>query len=552
MLFVAGNASAALKEYEVDEKYTTIAQLDGKAFYIINESDNKALYGSNNQNLAYDVYGAAIDAGNSGYTWKIEASVVDGCYRFRLQKPNGDPYSVWGSPGYLNTNGSNAFVLGLQGTAESPREGQDIENGAAWVIEVQVDGTFAIKNYASNKYLKDNTGVAADPVYFTFCTLKEVVSSDPLATEKGDLQDAIDLGNLQNSFGKTTASWTALQDAISAGEAELLNGETTSSLLISAKDAILSAFAGLALEDGYTNLTTDMYKQWNDNNTPTSASSVGCGYVLNASTGQPYGDPSVYYRNFADISDFSKFYVLIAAGMARIQMNRETDGGTTHIVTSGNAVTEVDFATAKAASGVLEGFDFVHLNAVKDNWSGVTVTGMLLYRTIAVGASGYATFGSLYKNAKPNGVTAYAAKLSGDKVVLTEVTNVPAGKGVVIMASSGSYAPTFDVAADDIDTDLLVSNGTVVGDGTIYVLANKNSVPGFYKLASGEKVPAGKAYLKVDASAPEFFAFDGNTTGIESVKAAETKGEFFNLAGQRVAQPTKGLYIVNGKKVVLK
>ena len=32
----------------------------------------------------------------------------------------------------------------------------------------------------------------------------------------------------------------------------------------------------------------------------------------------------------------------------------------------------------------------------------------------------------------------------------------------------------------------------------------------------------------------------------------QTDGEFYNLAGQRVAQPTKGLYIVNGKKVVIK
>ena len=41
-------------------------------------------------------------------------------------------------------------------------------------------------------------------------------------------------------------------------------------------------------------------------------------------------------------------------------------------------------------------------------------------------------------------------------------------------------------------------------------------------------------------------------TGIETVKAVETKGEYFNIAGQRVAQPTKGLYIVNGKKAIIK
>ena len=45
-----------------------------------------------------------------------------------------------------------------------------------------------------------------------------------------------------------------------------------------------------------------------------------------------------------------------------------------------------------------------------------------------------------------------------------------------------------------------------------------------------------------------------SATAIEQVAAKQmaVKNEFFNLAGQRVAQPTKGLYIVNGKKVVIK
>jgi hypothetical protein len=46
-----------------------------------------------------------------------------------------------------------------------------------------------------------------------------------------------------------------------------------------------------------------------------------------------------------------------------------------------------------------------------------------------------------------------------------------------------------------------------------------------------------------------------DATGIEKVEkdaSVKENGEFFNLAGQRVAQPTKGLYIVNGKKVVIK
>ena len=53
--------------------------------------------------------------------------------------------------------------------------------------------------------------------------------------------------------------------------------------------------------------------------------------------------------------------------------------------------------------------------------------------------------------------------------------------------------------------------------------------------------------------ARDFLGFDDDTTGIESVEQS-TKADnlYFNLAGQRVVQPTKGLYIVNGKKVIIK
>ena len=53
-------------------------------------------------------------------------------------------------------------------------------------------------------------------------------------------------------------------------------------------------------------------------------------------------------------------------------------------------------------------------------------------------------------------------------------------------------------------------------------------------------------------SARTFIGFGGET-GISTVENTVAKeNAIFNLSGQRVMQPTKGLYIVNGKKVVLK
>ena len=181
--------------------------------------------------------------------------------------------------------------------------------------------------------------------------------------------------------------------------------------------------------------------------------------------------------------------------------------------------------------------------------------------TKSVSEAGLATMVIPFAADLPTGVKAYnLTAISGTTVTSTDADAIAADKPVLVEAAKGDYNFTATDAAIAATANDAYTNGllngtyatsTVVGDGTIYVLANKNSVPGFYKLAEGEVVPAGKAYLKITASAPEFIGF-GGTTGIDNVKAVEAKGEYFNLAGQRVAQPTKGLYIVNGKKVVLK
>ena len=78
---------------------------------------------------------------------------------------------------------------------------------------------------------------------------------------------------------------------------------------------------------------------------------------------------------------------------------------------------------------------------------------------------------------------------------------------------------------------------------------------GFVRVKGGVKIPAGKAYLNIATppAARDFIGFDEETTAIEAIQQnAKADNQYFNLAGQRVAQPTKGLYIVNGKKVIIK
>jgi hypothetical protein len=159
-------------------------------------------------------------------------------------------------------------------------------------------------------------------------------------------------------------------------------------------------------------------------------------------------------------------------------------------------------------------------------------------------------------------MAARTAKVEGGKVVLTAVAKAAANTPVIIKAAAGTYNLAYAESADAVTgNELLASDGTVAADGTIYVLANKTKGAGFYKLADGEKVPAGKAYLKLAAQSPEFLAFAGaETTGIEQIRDSRFDANCcYDLSGRTIVNSKsvngklqKGLYIVGGKKIVVK
>ena len=189
------------------------------------------------------------------------------------------------------------------------------------------------------------------------------------------------------------------------------------------------------------------------------------------------------------------------------------------------------------------------------NWGGPSFYRWDYSVSATVGADGFATYSAVKAINVDGIVTAYGAKYDGSKIVLTPVTEIPANTGVIIEATAGTYiVPAINSAASIASVNgLLVSDGSIPGDGsTIFALGKKSGVVGFVKVKNGVNIPAGKAYIVIPATARDFIGFDEETTAIETVQQnAKADNQYFNLAGQRVAQPTKGLYIVNGKKVVL-
>lgn len=221
---------------------------------------------------------------------------------------------------------------------------------------------------------------------------------------------------------------------------------------------------------------------------------------------------------------------------------------------------------AKAVGTATITFSFAG-NTNYDDAEDKTIT-VTVWPTIDVTTNEGATsefWATFYSNAMnyqaPSGTQVFKVALTGTAIEMTEITDriVKSGQGVVLKkTTSGSITmtPTSSNSSDDFSDNSLVGTMTnITNPGNAYVLNYKAATgAGFYKLSSGGTIGANKAYLVSGAGAPEFFSFDGNTTSINEVrgKMEDVSGEYYDLQGRRVSQPTKGLYIVNGKKVVIK
>jgi hypothetical protein len=133
---------------------------------------------------------------------------------------------------------------------------------------------------------------------------------------------------------------------------------------------------------------------------------------------------------------------------------------------------------------------------------------------------------------------------------------------VLIEADAGEYEFTASEAEIAATVDGEVSNGllnggyatmTAAADANNYVLQKNGEEVNFYFVNGvAATVKPFRAYLTAPVEAPVrlFFNFDETTEINTPVLNGTAKSRYYNLQGIEVAQPQKGLYIVNGKKVV--
>ena len=192
-----------------------------------------------------------------------------------------------------------------------------------------------------------------------------------------------------------------------------------------------------------------------------------------------------------------------------------------------------------------------------------TFTEIETVEAIITSTTGYATFSSdkALDFTGINTIEAYYAKTveDGNVYLLRVYGTVAANTGLVIKGAT-TRIPVAE-SGDELLGNLLigVSSNTEVHASTDYVLAEKSGAAVFAQTgANAATVAAGHAYLHVSAAQARTrtIGIGGeDTTGIENSFIDENEsGEkvIYNLNGMRVKNPTKGLYIINGKKVLIK
>lgn len=290
------------------------------------------------------------------------------------------------------------------------------------------------------------------------------------------------------------------------------------------------------------------------------------------------------YELFADITDSKWLSISLASDSGshfgfKYRIIHEQSGKEISGIATGNNAMENrskrGFTNAQTAridvSSLPDGDLVVIANVLDENGKIETAKSVKVTKTpsvcvVAIPSDFYATFVPSFDVATTEDVTAFTVQVDADRIHLTDLsvgTAIPAGNAVVVKAAaSGDYnLPVVKESQALPQNDLLVTAEPLVATGTQYVLgkSSESGRMGFGQVAIGTTIPAGVGYLEISpllASEITFFGLDGDNeliTGIESTETAcESKKAIYNLQGIRVTKLEKGVYIQNGKKIIIK
>lgn len=172
-----------------------------------------------------------------------------------------------------------------------------------------------------------------------------------------------------------------------------------------------------------------------------------------------------------------------------------------------------------------------------------------------ISAAGYATYCAPYALdfSSVKGLTAYIANRTENNVKFVPVKAVPARTGVLLKGEANTYEIPVVASAEAVENNAFIGvlEDTQVDMGS-FVLMGSPKV-GFYSTGETFTVGANTAYLPASVAKGRTFIslFEDEVTGISAVQnVKDQKDVVYNLKGQRVEKAVKGLYIINGKKII--
>lgn len=183
---------------------------------------------------------------------------------------------------------------------------------------------------------------------------------------------------------------------------------------------------------------------------------------------------------------------------------------------------------------------------------------------ITIKAAGWATYVSHrpIDFSKTEKVQAFKTKYdkSSNTIVLSPINAIPENTAVVLKGEKGSYTLTNTDSTESVEplTDneltFFTVDTPVTEDRTVYVLAYKQGVCGFFPFAKGESMPSYKGYLLIKSgpAAKPFYRVSTTPTAIQPVEQRQGQAVRYNLAGERVSDSYKGIVIENGRKIIVK
>ena len=393
-----------------------------------------------------------------------------------------------------------------------------------------------------------------------------------LETETGGAEIHYTTDGSEPTSESATYSSAITIDANMTIKAIAIKNNWDDSEVVSASYTVITPISGLAIDFEVANLT--QYTDWEFTNAALGTN--GDNQNINARNGTHYGTTggkatasiqtkakvakpvnfTCYVSKQTTNTTSSTWYVQVSSD------GSDWDNVVTQSATSMNAGTWVEFtADLSSYSNVYVRLYYSGSTAVR-NVDDIVLTAAV---PVTISTSGWTSLASAYdldfssaEEQESVPVVAYAiSNIKKTSVTLTPHDAAPAGVGMILKGKPGStYSIPVTTSVVGFANELSAAvNATAVEASSVYAVSD-----GKLKLFIGTEVPAGKAYLlasKVHAEAHGLtldFDEDGETTGIAEISSKKglLDGDFYDLSGRKVAQPTKGLYIMNGKKVIIK